>query len=1171
MNHTHRRRPEQPARRPHRRPYLQPLGTLTTLTTLPALATLTTLAAALLLLPALVVLGSASPARAGDDRRLGNTGFEPHNATANPRRPGQVAVMQGCTIRIDNNYGKDGFPVTRTSTLPCSGDPVLAFDSQGRLFVTHLSTNFNSTTGRFGVGAAQINDTTTANTQTYTATQVSGNSPSNHDKPWLVADANPASPYRDSLYLVWTHLTGPQWQIQFSRLTPGATAWSPPSVLSAAGEGNVWPSHAAVAANGDLYVAYHANLCNEGFDGAANQGTTQLLRDGSGGADFAAGTVQQRESAFTAGQSTVTCNVQSDPGNDVPGTDFWLQGSMQPWILPDPARPGNVYVIANDDPDNTFAGGDDADVVIARSTDHGRTFTRGRVDHGPGQTFAVMPTAHIDQDGNAAVTWYDNRSGRRNNGTGPNGGSNFLLELYGTTSRDGGLTWSPDFRVGDAPFDPDLNAPCRFSCTAGSTQQTLRIGEYNGLWTVDGIGYATWTGNTTPPTATAQAQGAQTTYFDVFSTLAAFPDPAEPNESADAAVAAALGSDDRFNRARLTLHTATDVDFFRIEPRHTGHVTAEVTFNEVVSPLLVRAYDKYGRLLAAGTAATARPGTSTSRLAVPVVQDEPYFLAISDRDVADPSRPGDASPTDPPQAVYDLAVANRAAPEPFGLDLKRESDSGRFDNDDVTRIAGPDLLLRVNDAELRAAGIALSPQNATPELDDDAPGFKVAVERDGQRVGFAQPVDPVAKPGLYRIRLDPVLTEGENLITAEVIVLDPSDDPRTAGTSHVTGSGAESAHRLLVTLDTTPPALPAAAPDLLPSSDTGGNDADNITTLVKPAFQGASVEPNALVRLLATPATGGAGPAVVGKDTVTSGGEYQVVSSALRDGTYGIGVQLEDLAGNVSQTSPVLGVTVAKYALRLTGATSGLVVDIADGRVTGYPGVPGGFVGILGIPLVHLDASGRGAAVLGGARDDRLTFTPTGTDSGRLTRAASAQTLNFLHVAGDVTVSPEGGDDEVTIVGTTRGDRIRSVVDAFTTLRVEALPLDLRAPQKLRALLGLRITTGQTERIGVLAGGGQDTVDITVDDTVGAQLSVDGGAPTGVEPQKGDELVVRAGSPNAVMQEDRAEKSGAGSVFVGYPETTRAKTRVDFSDIESVTPNNDRPEGKEDKRAGGTH
>ncbi len=868
---------------------------------------LTVVGSTLLMLQSLVVMGPASPAWAGDDRSLATNGNEPHNATVNPRRPSQVAVMQGCTVRIDNNFGKDGFPITRTSTLPCSGDPSIAFDSQGRLFVAHLSRSFN-TAPSFGVGVGRINDLTTPGNQTYTATQVSANSTVNDDKPWLVADTNPTSPYRDNLYIVWSHL-GTPWQIQFSRLVSGSTTWSAPSVLSAPGEGNVWPSHAAVGPNGDLYVAYHADGCNEGTDGAPGQGTTQLLRDGSGGADFAAGTVQQKTTAFGAGQATITCNVVNSPGGDIPGTDFWLQGSMQPWILPDPARPGNVYVVANDDPNNIFGNGDDADVVIARSTDNGQTFTRGRVDHGPGQTFAVMPTAHIDQDGNAVVTWYDNRGGGRNFGTGPNGSNNFLLELYGTTSRDGGQTWAQDFRVSDSPFDPDRNAPCRFACGAGSTQQTLRIGEYNGLWSADGIGYATWTGNTTPPTATASAQGSQTTYFDVFSLLGAFPDAFEPNESIDTAVATALGTRNRVTKPRLTLHSATDVDFFRIEPRHTGHLQAEIAFNEVISRLQVRAYDKFGNQVATGTTATTRPGSSTSRLAIPVVEDQPYFVAVSDAGIADPTRPGDASPTDPPQATYDLTVVNRAAPEPFGLDLARKSDSGRYDNDDVTRIRGPQLFLRVDDSELRAAGIPLSPQNSTATLTDDAPGYKVAVERDGQRVGFAQPVDPIARPGLYRIRLNPVLVEGENQITAEVVIVDQSDDHGIPGVSHVVGSGRESAHRLLITLDTHAPRRPAA-PDLLSSSDTG-NHRDNITSIGKPTFQGRSVEPNALVRLTADP-KGPVRPAVVGKDTVTSGGAYEIASAPLDLGKYGFAVRLEDLAGNVSPASPVLKVEIAK-------------------------------------------------------------------------------------------------------------------------------------------------------------------------------------------------------------------------------------------------------------------
>ncbi|MCB5169241.1 Ig-like domain-containing protein [Streptomyces bambusae] len=1110
--------------------------------------TVTLVSSVLLVLQSLVVLGpGAAPAWAGDDRRIASGNNEPHNATVNPRRPSQVAVMQGCTVHIDLNWGRDGFPITRTSTVaPCNGDPSLAFDADGRLFVTHLSRGLNTSPNQLGIGVARIADTTTTGNQTYTPVQVSANGAVDHDKQWLVVDANPVSPYVGNLYLVWTEFNGANTRILFSRSVNAGTTWSAAAALSVAAEGFVWPSHAAVARNGDLYVAYHTNTC-----GAANTGTVQLLRDGSGGADFAAGTVPQKSAAFPAGQATVTCNVQSGTAT-IPGTDFWLQGSVQPWILPDPARAGHVYVIGNDDPDNAFGTGDDADVVIARSTDNGLSFTRGRVDHGPGRTFAVMPTAHIDQDGNIAVTWYDNRSGRRN------GGNNFLLEVYGTASRDGGQTFAEDFRIGDEPFDPDLNAPCRFDCGAGSTNRTLRIGEYNGVWAVDGIGYASWTGNRTPPTATAPAQGVQDTYFDVFSLLAAFPDAHEPNESADHAVAADLGSNEQFNRRGLTLHSATDVDFFRITPRHTGHVTAEIRFNEVLAPLAVRAYDKFGNRVAAGTVST-RAGTSTGRLAIPVVQDETYLVVVSAAAVTDPTRPGDASPTDPPQGSYDLVVVGRTAPEPFALDLARQSDSGRSDRDDVTRIVGPDLQLRVDDAELRAAGVAFSPQNATATLADDVPGFKVAVERDGEQVGFAS---PTARPGLYEIRLDPVLREGPNQITAEVVVVDPSDDPRTGGTGHVVGSGPESAHALLVTLDTTAPARPATAPDLLASSDSGGVDSDDVTTLVKPAFQGSAVEPNALVRLLATPAGGTA--TVVGKDVVTPAGEYEVVSSALRDGRYGVAVLLEDLAGNVSASSAALPVTIAHQSLTLTGATADVVADLAEGRVTGFPGVPGGVVGIQGIPVVNLDAAGHGASVRGGSADDRLTFTPTAVQSGRLTRADSAQVLNFSHVTGEVGIATFGGDDEVTIVGTTRGDVIRGVVDTFTTLHVGALPL-VRTPSTKVNLLGLRIATAQAERIGVLARGGQDKVEFLVKDSVSAHLSVHGGPPTGVRPEKGDSLLVYATSPRAVVKTDRPEHSTSGAIYVAYPETTKHQTRIDFTHTESTDTSTHPPKPKTPK------
>ncbi|MCX4632371.1 hypothetical protein OG755_37840 [Streptomyces sp. NBC_01443] len=92
-------------------------------------------------------------------------------------------------------------------------------------------------------------------------------------------------------------------------------------------------------------------------------------------------------------------------------------------------------------------------------------------------------------------------------------------------------------------------------------------------------------------------------------------------------------------------------------------------------------------------------------------------------------------------------------------------------------------------------------------------------------------------------------------------------------------------------------------------------------------------------------------------------------------------------------------------------------------------------------------------------------------------------------------------------------------------------------------------------------------MDITVDNPVSAQLSVHGGPPTGVDKSKGDELILRGGSPKAELYESRSKKPGTGSALVSYPETTHTRTTVDFTDIEKLTLNNERPHGKEDKAA----
>jgi hypothetical protein len=1048
---------------------------------------------------------------AGVDQTPGQTGNEPHNAVVNPRNPAQVAVMQGCQIRISLNYGLT-FPIVRNSTVsPCNGDPSMAFDSQGRLFVTHISRQPEQT-----IFAGQIADTTTANTQNYTPIAVSLFDGIADDKQWIVADANPSSPYVDNLYLAYVRLGNP-WRVMFTRSTNQGASWSAPQVISGAGEGNTWPVHTAVGPNGDVYVSYHTDTC-----GAVGAGTVELIRDGFGGQNLAAGVVLQKTQPFGTGQATLTCNEQ-DVDPEIPGTDFWTIGAMQAWVLPDPVRAGNVYVVANDDPNDVAGNGDDGDVVIARSTDFGATFTRSRVDHGPGQSLAVFPTAHIDQDGNIVATWYDNRSGQTNGGTGPNGNDNFLLELYGTTSKDGGATFSNDFLISDSPFDPDVSAPCRFgnntncgSVTA-SAELTLRIGEYNGLWSVDGLGYATWTGNATPPPG---ASGAQTIYFDLFSMLGAFPDQFEPNEAIESAVVATLGSDDTYHQRRLTLHSATDVDFFQVMALASGKLEITLAFNERVADLLVRARDSDGTVVATGSPTTVRTGNTIEFVTLPVVQGHSYFI-----EVLEP-----APLSTPYQTTYDLTVVNRAAPVPFGLDLVASSDSGLSSSDNVTNDSTPTV--RVNLDSLAAVNVALLDNAAVAA---GTPGYAVAVYRDGNLAGYADPVGDTNET-IWQFTFSIPLADGARSITTRVHVLDPAT-PQATGVGGPSGS-------MLVTIDTTAPAAPGA-PDLLASSDTGGIVDDNITTLTTPKFAGSG-EANTWVHIFAS-------GVLVGQGVMTTQGTYEITVNPLNDGVYDVTARLEDLAGNMSAPSAALKVTIANQSLTLPGTTASgpaagaVAVDLADGAVAGapptiagYPGIAGatGKIGIAGIPGVTFDLSGQALSITGTPGDDGLIYRPTGAQAGTLTRAGSSQTLNFSSV-GNFVLDPVAGSDTAMVLGTSAADVVTASLNVSSTLQVNAL-------------LAVSVPTANAERLLIDAGQGTDSITATAFDSVNANLFVDGNDPT-ANPQNGDQLTVASGSPKAKFQQlPGGATPGSGGVLVTYPQTTGNQTRIDYSNIEKL-------------------
>jgi hypothetical protein len=420
----------------------------------------------------------------------------------NPLNSANIAVASLFELRVSTNNGmnfSDPIAAVVPATHRLAGDPSLAFDSQGRLFWTYLGSRTD--TRQLDIFISQVDPSTGAILDKYPVNvtveagfpaSVAGN---NNDKEWLTADRFSGSRFQDRLYVVWTRFTATGTVVHTTFSTDQGLTWSSALTLSAGEEGFVWPSHNAVAPNGDVYVAYHSQprFVNRNPNGTSGQ--VFVLRSTDGGATY-----PQKTIAYTAGNADITFNVQTVPEvRALNGSISWTQGSAQPWVLPDPVNPNNVYVVAADDPTNTDHGDafDNMDVFIVRSTDRGRTWgTPVQVNEGPVGTTQFFPTAAIDDKSQClTITWYDTRA------ESTNAAGNFLLDVFLRSSSDGGLTFSPEVQLNDVPFDPDLGAPCRFGpqppCQDDSSPlQTLRIGEYNGVAVANGIAHAVWTGNT---------------------------------------------------------------------------------------------------------------------------------------------------------------------------------------------------------------------------------------------------------------------------------------------------------------------------------------------------------------------------------------------------------------------------------------------------------------------------------------------------------------------------------------------------------------------------------------------------------------------------------------------------------------------------------------------------
>jgi len=382
----------------------------------------------------------------------GQTGSEPAIA-ANPNSPNQVVGVGGGWTAHSTDGGR-----TFTAVQPhlgsnrSGGDPSLAFDDKGNVFLSFLWIQRNGLPSYWGHGPGangifvrrSADGGKTWDRDAVALIEWKGDEPDVklEDMPRIWADTQPTSPHRGNLYNAWI-----EWQIEqsivlFSRSTDAGRTWSKPMRISTRAG---WPRDdngavvgiiGTVAPDGTQYVVW-----NEGLNV-----TLAISRDGGK-------TFEPSRPIFDVGPPYF------GGAGGIPGVS---RAMGFPQIGVDGQR-GTLYVTWSD-----FRNGD-VDVFISRSADRGQTWTPPmRVNDDPVhsgadqflQWMAVDPT-----DGAVYVQFYDRRGDPANRKT--------LVTLARST--DGGKTFT-NYAWSDRPF----------------TGENASLGDYEWLTAYGGRVYGIW-------------------------------------------------------------------------------------------------------------------------------------------------------------------------------------------------------------------------------------------------------------------------------------------------------------------------------------------------------------------------------------------------------------------------------------------------------------------------------------------------------------------------------------------------------------------------------------------------------------------------------------------------------------------------------------------------------
>ncbi|MCU1384466.1 MAG: hypothetical protein JWL71_3163 [Acidobacteria bacterium] len=352
-------------------------------------------------------------------------------------------------------------PAPKGNGVNFGSDPTLAFDSSGNLFYGYIVVYFGNGNGINATAMAVARSTDGGRSYPqFTLFSLEGGSGHFNDKPMITADANPASRFRDSVYIAWDAATGGSTGggVRLARSTDHGATFTTVRVDDPRGPGHAIGAIPFVGPNGEVYVAwndYAANTIafNRSLDGGVTWGTPRVIAAKSLAFDIAIPAEASRGALVYP-----ACDTDRSAGAH--------RGRLYCSWMDMTSSGSDIFWSSSDDGGNTWSPAATAADRLPKPVD--------RFNH----WISVDPVT-----GDANISFYDTRNDTT--------GNRFMTDIYFTQLRAGNGSWlSPNLRVTDVSSN-EHDCGGQFPCVAinyGNQQ-----GDYAGLVSFGGISHPIWT------------------------------------------------------------------------------------------------------------------------------------------------------------------------------------------------------------------------------------------------------------------------------------------------------------------------------------------------------------------------------------------------------------------------------------------------------------------------------------------------------------------------------------------------------------------------------------------------------------------------------------------------------------------------------------------------------